>query len=124
MSHFTSLSKTNVVDAEAFIKAAAELGFTEVIRNGVANGYQGNKLKADVVVRMKGCPYDIALVKNGKKYDVISDWWGVRQYARDCEGKLSQLTAKHTIVRKYARQGFRASVKVDNKNNLVVTLSR
>lgn len=125
MSHFTSLSKVDVVDKQAFIKAAKELGFTEVILNGKMNGYQGNKMDADVVVRKKGCPYDIGLVKKGKKFDVISDWWGVRQHSvPDIESRISQLTTKHTVVNKYAKLGFLAKTTTDKQGNLVVSLSR
>ena len=124
MSHFTSLSKVVVKDSAAFIAAAAELGFVLVEGCTTMNGYQGNTMKADVVVRMKGCKYDIGLVKNGDHYDVISDWWGVGGHVQGAEQKLSQLTTKHTIVSKYRKMGFMASVNTDAKGNLVVKLSR
>ena len=124
MSHFTKLAQANVVSKSAFIKAAAELGFTSVKENTKVRGYMGNEMVADVVVAREGCQYDIGLVKNGDKYDVISDWWGVRHHVPDVENKLSQLTAKHTIVDEYASQGFFADVQFGEDENLTITLTR
>jgi hypothetical protein len=161
MSHFTKVASANIVDASAFIKAAAELGMTVVERNMTIRAWERSDsgLKVDVFCRYPGqrtdaawraSSYGIGLVKNGSRYEMVSDWSLTRNYLpkaiqatlpqgfpakdgpgggafRACEalrGLATQLTTKHTIVAQYARQGFVASVKTDASNNIVVTLTR
>ena len=123
MSHFTKLAKANIVDANAYIAAAKELGFSEIKRDAELRGYMGNTQKADVVASLTGCRYDVGIVKNGSRFDLVADWWGVRGSLSNAENRFVQMTTKHTIIATYARQGFMA--RVANKGgNVVVTLSR
>ena len=124
MSHFTTLSKVEITDKKAFIKACAELGFTQVKENATLRGYQGKTLKAEVVCSKPGCKYDIGLVRKGKKLELTADWWGVDQHASGAEQKIGQLTTRHTISRKYAKLGFMSSAKTDKVGNLVLKLRR
>lgn len=135
MSHFTKLDRAQIVNADAFIKACADLGFTDVRRDVKIKDYYGKEITVDVAV--KAGRYDIALQKNESgKYDMVADWWGVRGAATDLMRKakingdtdlqdyLLRHSTKHTIVDKYRRQGFRADVTEDEKQNLNVTLTR
>ena len=123
MSHFTKVDTVEIKDIKSFVKAAAELGF-EKIESKTMNGYQGNKMKAEVVVRKKGCQYDIGLVKQKSgKLDLIADWWGVNQTLRDAANKISQLTTKHTIKSKYAKLGFLAKTTVKD-GRVILRLTR
>ena len=124
MSHFTKLDRAQITSPEAFKKAAKELGFTEIKENAEMRGFMGNRQKADVVASRPGCAYDVGIVKAGSKYDLISDWWGVRQTIDNPEDAFVRLTTKHTIVDTYRRQGFMAQVKTDIHNNITVTLTR
>ena len=124
MSHFTSLQKVAITDVSAFIKAAKELGFTEVKRNAKMRGFAGNTQQAEVVVSHPKCEYDIGLVKNNGKLEVVSDWWGVDHTVSNAADRISQLTTKHTIVSKYSKMGFMAQTVTDKKGNIVVNLTR
>lgn len=123
MSHFTKVDTVEIKDIKAFVKAAAEIGFVKVDTKTM-NGYQGNTMKAEVVVRKPGCKYDIGLVKQKSgKLELIADWWGVNQTVRDAANKISQATTKHTIKSKYAKMGFMAKTTVKN-GKVILRLTR
>ncbi len=135
MSHFTKLDKANITDAGAFEAAAKELGL-KTERNAEVRDYDGKRIKADVAVRT-GAGYDIALKKNGSKFDMMADWSMMllpedlrKKCAADKRGgaqlanRLVALTTKHTLINQYRRQGFTARVTEDAKLNLTVTLTR
>lgn len=152
MSHLVKMSSANIVDPEAFIKACAELGLTEVRRNVEIMSYYKETILADVAIRCG--TYDLALVKNQSgKYDVVADWYGVASTLQsmgkdkliggdpkksilatytahhwtvdeNLQNFLVRHTTKHTIVNKYRRLGFRADVREDDNKNLTVTLQR
>lgn len=125
MSHFTKLEKANIVDPKAFIAAAKELGFTEIKEKAKMRGYMGSTMQADVVVAQPTGRYDVGIVKNGSKYDLIADWWGVGQLqgTRGADAFL-RLTTKHTLINQYRRQGFLARVSEDVSRNITLTLTR
>lgn len=135
MSHFTKLDRAQIVDAEAFIKACADLGLTDVHRDVQIKDFYGKTMKADVAV--KTGRYDLALVKNESgKYDMVADWWGVRgersQQMKDAkiisdndlQDYLLRHSTKHTIISRYRRQGFRAEIREDENQNMTVKLTR
>jgi hypothetical protein len=124
LSHFTKLSKAQVTSVEAFIAACAELGLKDVRKNAKSKDYYGKEILADAAVRVTD-KYDIAIVKGVKKgrYDIVADWWGIKK-DQAFQDRLLQLTTKHTIIEKYRRLGFRASVKEDSEKNLTVNLVR
>lgn len=82
--------------------------------------------------------WHVALKKNDAgKYDMTADWYGVRwamtpeQRTKTGVGSdvtlqdaLLRLTTKHTIISRYRKQGFNATVKEDAEHNLDVTLTR
>ena len=127
MSHFTKLENVAITDIKAFLKAAKELGF-EKVDTKTMNGYQGNTMDAEVVVRHPKCKYDIGLVKKDKGYEMVSDWWGIQYDSGLNIGnpaqELGQLTTKHTLTRKYAELGFTASSKKNENGDLVLRLRR
>ena len=125
MSHFTKLDKSNIVDPKAFIAAAKELGFTTIKENATMNGYMGRTMKADIVAQQPGGRYDVGLVKNGSKYDLIADWWGVGNLqGTSGSDAFLRLTTKHTLINRYRMQGFTARIQEDAAHNITVSLTR
>lgn len=133
MSHFTKLDRAKIKDADAFVKACAELGLTSVQRNVAIRDFYGKQIDVDVAV--KAGEYDLALKKNAEgSYDMVADWWGVRgsglltrkdiKNDADLQDFLLRTTTKHTIVSKYRSQGFHASVTEDENQNINVVLQR
>ena len=139
VSHFTKLDKANIVSPEAFKLACKELGFDHIVNEGEVESYDGSKVKAVAVAKKAASSrYGVGLVKNATgKYDMLSDWWGVRCYDKpsrltelgcmsdsDIQNAILRTTTKHTILLNYRRQGFMASVKEDQQHNITVTLQR
>jgi len=135
MSHFTKLDKANIIDKDAFIKACAELGLTSVLHNAKIKDFYGQEIRVDVAI--EAGKYHIALKKNSNgQYDLIADFWGIRT---SCPEKLRAAikgeitdnaiqdmilkhTTKNTIVSKYSKMGYRASVTEDADQNIQVEL--
>lgn len=119
MSHFSKVSKANIVSQSAFVAAAKELGYEAVV-NGTIRGWQGRKENVDVAVTIPDYHYDIGIKKNGNKFDLIAE----DMFDKTRLGKIVQITTKHTLINQYRKLGFVARVNVDAKQNVVVTLSR
>ncbi|HIW31684.1 MAG TPA: DUF1257 domain-containing protein [Candidatus Paenibacillus intestinavium] len=73
MSHW-STAPTNITNIEALKDACTMLGLT-IQENAIARGYQGNRLRADYVIKLEG-PYDVALIKEKDTFSIKADWWG------------------------------------------------
>ena len=108
MSHFTRV-RTKITDREKLKHALADLKY-QIHEDAIVRGYQGAKLMAEVVVRMKGA-YDIGFERSSDgTYQVVADWWGVQK--DDGLGEQSfvqpvvQRYAYHTVVEQVAKQGF------------------
>lgn len=106
MSHFATV-QTQIRDAAALRAACSELGLA-LEDNAVARGYGTNKVKGDLVIRLKG-PYDIAVIKQDDgNYGLTTDWWGghvEREVGKDY-GRLLQLYAVHKAQAEARRKGL------------------
>ena len=72
MSHFTKLS-LEIKNIKALILAAEKMGL-KVEENAKARGWQGNRLKADYVIR-GDAGYDVAVQKKANgSYELVADW--------------------------------------------------
>jgi len=128
MSHFTKLDKANIIDKDAFLKACKDLGIVKVIHNAEIKDFYGGKTKVDVAASIGN--YSIGLQKRADgMYDMVADWWGVRgelhgAYKTDEElqDMILKHTTKNTIVSKYSKMGYRASVTEDADQNIQVEL--
>ena len=80
MSHFTTI-ETQIRDVSALRAACSELGLT-IESNAQARGYSLNRIKGDLVIRLKG-PYDIAVNRHEDgTFRLTRDWWD------DAQGSL------------------------------------
>ena len=134
MSHFTKIDRANIIDVTAFIAACKELGFNDVKQNTTIKDFYGQSMNVDVAVKVG--KYDIALKKNSNgTYDMVADWWGIRGTGLSAKFKgcftdaevqdmILKHTTKNTIINKYKKLGFRASVVEDAEQNLQVELVR
>jgi len=137
MSHFTKLDKAKIIDPDAFVKACEDLGFDQVTKGSKIKDFYGKQIDVDVACKAESNKYSIALQKNeAGQYDMVADWWGIRtklpekaknqgiKTDSDLQDALLRHTTKHTIVRQYKRQGFRAQVTEDQDHNIKVRLQR
>lgn len=108
MSHFTTI-KTQIQDVSALRSACQELGF-ELVEHGEARGYAGNKLKGDLVIKLKG-PYDIAVnQQEDGTFGLTCDWWDgyVEREVGTGYGRVLQLYAVHKAHAEARRKGYTA----------------
>lgn len=131
------MDKAQITSKEAFIAACAEIGYTEVTHDTQIKDYAGATQLADVSCKLPGGRYDLALQRNEKtgKYDMQSDWWGIRgelrsssdsKYRHLASGSDSELqdfmiqnTTKHTIANKYRREGYRVAISENAQTGAV-----
>jgi hypothetical protein len=122
MSHFATV-QTQIRDAAALRAACSELGLA-LEENAVARGYGANKVKGDLVIRLKG-PYDIAVIKQDDgNYGLTTDWWGghvEREVGKDY-GRLLQLYAVHKAQAEARKKGLtcRRQALADGSVKLVI----
>ena len=122
MSHFTTIT-TVIKDIEALRSACNEMGLS-LIENAEARGYYENKIKGEIVVRLKG-PYDIALNKQPDgSFGLTADLWNghVEQEVGPGYGKLLQLYGVHKAIREARKKGHlvRRSQQQDGGIKLVI----
>ena len=106
MSHFTTI-QTQIRDVSALRTACKEMGFT-VEENAEARGYSLNKIKGDLVIRLKG-PYDIAVNQQADgTFGMTTDWWDghVEREVGENYGRLLQLYAVHKAQAEARRKGY------------------
>lgn len=114
MSHFTAI-KTQIKDAEALVKALADVGFKQVERHDIAQhlyGFQGDmrSQSAEVIVRRKyigTASNDIGFQrqKDGTFEAIISEY-DRRKYAQPWLNQIMQRYAYHALVAAAPTQGF------------------
>lgn len=105
MSHFTTI-QTQIKDIEALRRAAQEMGLS-ILQNAQARGYDGNQIKGDYVVVLKG-PYDIALNKQpGGSFGLTADLWQghVEAEVGPKYGRLLQLYGVHKAMLEARKKG-------------------
>jgi len=113
MSHFSTL-RTKITDAQTLQQSLRDLGFTVKAQADV-RGYNGQRLRADIVAVLEG-DYDLGWSKNHDgSYDLIADLWGVAK-------KHNQTELINTINQKYAINKTLADVKRPGLTNANVKL--
>lgn len=131
MSHFSRISKANIVDPKAFESACKELGLTEISYNTEIKDWSGKREKVDVAARVDA-RYSVGIQKVGNKYDLLCDFSMCHpsdQVRTNLKGvglqdRLTALATKHTLISNYRRLGFMARVSENEKNEITVTLTR
>jgi hypothetical protein len=106
VSHFTSI-KTQIKDEQALRDACAEMGL-QVLENAEARGYDTNRVRGDLVIRLKG-PYDVALTRQPDgTFGLATDWYDghVEKEVGANYGRLLQLYGVHKASREARRRGY------------------
>ncbi|MBC6417556.1 MAG: DUF1257 domain-containing protein [Prochloron sp. SP5CPC1] len=106
MSHFTTI-KTKIVEKEYLQRALTDLGYTYEEGKVQVRGYQGNRTEVEVKITTNSPGYDIGLRKTGDSYEVIADWWGIKNMtSQKFLQPLNQRYAYHAAKAKLEAQGF------------------
>jgi hypothetical protein len=113
MSHFSTL-RTKISDAAVLTQSLSDLGIT-VKENADIRGYNGQRVRADIVAVLEG-EYDLGWSLNADgSYDLIADLWGVAK-------KHNQTELINSINQKYAVNKTLAEVKRPGLQNANVKL--
>ena len=105
MSHFSRI-KTQIVDKPCLKKALDDLGFRYEEGKLQVSGFRGQKMDADIVLRLP-LSNDVGLRQTEGSYEVIADWAGVRGLSeKDFVEKLTQRYAYHATKDRLEEQGF------------------
>jgi hypothetical protein len=113
MSHFSTL-RTKISDAAVLTGSLRDLGIT-VKTEADLRGYQGQKIRADIVAVLEG-DYDLGWSRNADgSFDLIADLWGVAK-------KHNQTELINSINQKYAINKTLTEVQQRGLNNANVSV--
>lgn len=113
MSHFSTL-RTKISDVAILKSSLSDLGI-QTQTNADVRGYNGQRLRADLVAVLDG-EYDLGWSRNADgSYDLIADLWGVAK-------KHNQTELINSINQKYAVNKTLAEVKRPGLQNANVKL--
>jgi hypothetical protein len=124
MSHFSRIN-TKMDEKKFVLMALQDLGFSFEEGEQQVRGFSGQAMQVDIRVPLK-LSYDIGLRKNGKSYEIIADWFGVRGInQKDFSQKLMQRYAYHATREKLEDQGFAmVEEKVEETGQIRIVLRR
>ena len=119
MSHFSNI-KTKIRNLDSLKAALNDIGVDWKSGPREVRGYQGNTVKAEVVVEQPN-NYDIGFSWNGSEYDLVADlqYW---QQPLTVEGflrKVTQRYAYHTVVNEASNQGFEITEQQKNQDGSI-----
>jgi len=125
MSHITKL-KTKIQDREYLLKALDSLGIVYRIGPEIITSFFGEQRLAEIILPTNDQKYSIGLVKNGDSYELIADWFGIKEFtAEKLLGRLAQRYAYMVVTEKLAEKGFEiTSQDIDAQNQIRITLQR
>ena len=104
MSHFTTI-KVEIKHGELLCEALRELGY-KVEQNGLVRGYQGDKTRADYVIRRSN-GYDLGFRRDSDDhYVLIADFWGPRINPQPLINEVQQKYAHKVLQQTVAEQGY------------------
>jgi len=113
MSHFSTL-RTKISDSAILVNSLRDLGIN-VQTNADVRGYNGQRLRADIVAILEG-EYDLGWSENSDgTFDLIADLWGVAK-------KHNQTELINSINQKYAVNKTLSEVKQRGLQNANVKL--
>jgi homospermidine synthase len=123
MSHFTTI-KTQIVASEPLKKALVDLGLAGEEGTVEIRGYGGNRTRVDIRVPTRNPGYDIGFRKQGDAYELVADWWGIKDIKQDeFLQRLTQRYAYHVAKDQLEAQDFTVveeEVQADNTIHITV----
>jgi hypothetical protein len=104
MSHFTTI-KVQIKNSEILANVLTNLGY-KVEVNAQIRGYQGDKTKAEYVIRQSN-GYDLGFRKDGDdNYELVADFWGAGINQTQFVNQIQQKYAHQMLLHTAATQGY------------------
>ena len=104
MSHFSTI-QTKIVVKEYLKKALDDLKFNWEEGDLEVRGYQGNRTKAEIRIETGNQGYDIGFRKQGANYEVVADWYGIRN--------IKQEEFVQNVTQRYACNSVKGQLEQD-----------
>lgn len=119
MSHFSNI-KTQIRNLDSLKGALTDLGIDWQEGPEIVRGYQGQTLKAAIVVKQEN-NYDLGFRWNGQEYELVADlqYW---QQPLSVEGFLKKVTqgyALQTILSETSKQGFQVAEQQNSQDGSI-----
>jgi len=96
-----------MVEKSYLIQALADLGYTCEEGHVEIRGFGGNRTRVEMKVTTKNPGYDIGFRNAGNAYEIVADWWGIRDTNREqFLQQVLQRYAYHAARAKLEEQGF------------------
>jgi hypothetical protein len=125
VSHFTRL-RTKLVERRFLLAALDDLGLSHEEGDVAVRGLGGSTTQAQIRVPTSDPRFDIGFVAsaNGGAYEVVADWWGVKDWTQDeLVASLTRRYAYHAARESLEREGFglvTEEVQADGRIHLVL----
>jgi len=123
MSHFSTI-QTKIVVKDYLKKALTDLKFNWEEGDVEVRGYQGNRTKAEIRIETGNPGFDIGFRKQGQNYEVVADWWGIKNIKQDeFVQNVNQRYAYNAVKDQLEQQDFtfvEEEIKEDNTIHLTV----
>jgi hypothetical protein len=103
MSHFTTIA-VEIKNGDLLAQSLQELGYP-VKQNTLVRGYLGDTINAEYVIPMPNA-FDIGFRKDGDRYELITDMWGIAMNVEEFLGELNQQYATKIVLESALQQGF------------------
>jgi Protein of unknown function (DUF1257) len=124
MSHFSTL-RTKITDAEILKNSLKDLGIN-VKTVADIRGYNGQRVKADIVATLEG-EYDLGWSRNNDgSFDLIADLWGVAKKHNQTEliNAINQKYAVNKTLSEVRRSGHTVVAQGVSGENARVTIQK
>lgn len=106
MSHFTRV-KTRMKNMEYIVEALRDLGFDCHTGSLRVRDYTGRRARVQIKINTSARGYSIGIAKRGANYEVIADWWGIKDIDQDVfMTNLTRRYAYHAARAELEKQGF------------------
>ena len=106
MSHFTRV-KTQMVEKKHLTQALEDLGYAYEEGEAEISGFGGKRIPVEIRVPTQNQGYDIGFRRAGEAYEIVADWWGIRDMKQeDFQQQLTQRYAYQAARAELESQGF------------------
>jgi hypothetical protein len=113
-----------MVDKAFIITALKELDYDVQEGDVEIRGYGGQRTKVELRINTRSPGYDIGFRKSGENYELVADWWGIKDINKDTfMQQLNQKYAYSATLSKLEEKGFsiaKEDVEEGNKIHLVL----
>ena len=88
-------------------------------------GWGSEKTTADLKIAMKKSKYDLGFVKKKETYDIVADWYGIKEIKQKTfVQELNQRYAYHVTKSKLEEKGFTLVEEEESEGRIHLMLRR